>query len=259
MRGRGKEEPCRRDGRIPEVAEIHMDFMFMGEEKPDKTLAMLVARERQTKAVMSCVAPRKSSGKWLSKRVMAFMREVGCEVEQVTMKTDNEPALVAVVDEIGRLRAARGGRGMTVEHSPVHSSSSNGIIERAVQSVQGLVRTLRSAVEEGWGVKLEVDHKVWPWLVEIAGWILTRAVVGTDGKTAHERLKGKIAKLPGFEFGEAVLWKRRREGGPLGKLTCMWGDGVFLGVEGSTGELIVGDTRGIWRTRTVRRKVEAER
>ena len=28
----------------------------------------------------------------MAKRVMAFMREAGCEVEAVVMKTDNEPA-----------------------------------------------------------------------------------------------------------------------------------------------------------------------
>ena len=90
---------------------------------------------------------------------------------------------------------------------------------------------------------------------------MTRGEVGKDGKTApaYERLKGKKAKVQGLEFGEGVLWKRRPEGGPLGKLTCMWNDGIFLGVKGSTGELIVGDERGVWRTRTVRRKPESER
>ena len=117
----------------------------------------------------------------MATRVMAFMREFGCELEPVTMKTDNEPALVSVAENVGRLRAAKGGVGMVVEHSPVHSSKSNGIVERAVQSVQGVVRTLRSAVEEKWGVELEVDHAVWPWLVEYAGWLLTRAEVGADG------------------------------------------------------------------------------
>eukprot|EP00974_Lingulodinium_polyedra_P131901 11219579-Lingulodinium_polyedra.AAC.1 len=62
-----------------------------------------------------------------------------------------------------------------------------------------------------------------------------------------------------MEFGEAVLWKRRREGRPLGKLTCMWEDGVFLGVKGSAGEIIVGGKRGVCVTKTVRRKPEEER
>ena len=55
----------------------------------------------------------------------------------------------------------KGGVKMAMEHSPVHSSKSNGVVERAVQSVQGMVRTMRSALEEKWGVKLEVDHAVW--------------------------------------------------------------------------------------------------
>ena len=41
---------------------------------------------------------------------MAFMREFGCELEAVTMKTDNEPALVVVADQVGRLRAAKRGQ-----------------------------------------------------------------------------------------------------------------------------------------------------
>ena len=90
-------------------------------------------------------------------------------------------------------------------------------------------------------------------MVEYAAFLTTRCEVGKDGKTAYERVKGKEARVQGFEFGEGVLWKRKRAGGPLGKLTCMWEDGVFLGVKGSIGELIVGDQRGVWLTRTVRR------
>ena len=53
--------------------------------------------------------------------------------------------------------------------------------------------------------------------------------------------------------------EKEARGGPLGKLTCMWEDGVFLGVKGTTGEIIVGAKNGIWVTRTVRRKPEEER
>ena len=148
---------------------------------------------------------------------------------------------------------------MVVENSPVHSSKSNGVIERAVQTVQGMVRTMRSALEEKWGVELPIEHPVWPWLVEYAAFLLTRGEVGKDGKTAYERSRGKEAKIQGFEFGEGVLWKRRREGGPLGKLTCMWEDGVFLGVKGTTGELMVGNKEGVWRTRSIRRKPIGDR
>ena len=74
-------------------------------------------------------------------------------------------------------------------------------------------------MEEKWGVRLGAEHVVWPWLVEMVGWLVSRAEVGADGKTGYERSKGKIAKIPGMEFGEAVLcedpWNGVRRGGAL--------------------------------------------
>ena len=74
------------------------------------------------------------------------MMEFGCELEAVTVKTDNEPALLSVVEMVARLRAAKGGIKMAVENSPVHSSKSNGLIERAIQTVQWLIRTMKRAL-----------------------------------------------------------------------------------------------------------------
>ena len=54
-------------------------------------------------------------------------------------------------------------------------------------------------MEEKYGVNLKVDHMVWTWLAEYAGYLVTRAEVGSGGKTAYERVKGKEAKIPGIE------------------------------------------------------------
>ena len=78
-----------------------------------------------------------------------------------------------------------------VEHSPVGSSKSNGLAEKAVQDAQGMIRTLRSAIEDKWGVKMAIEHPIWAWLVEYAAFLWTRFNVSKDGKTAYERLKGK--------------------------------------------------------------------
>ena len=80
-----------------------------------------------------------------------------------------------------------------------------------------------------------------------------------DGRTHYARLKGKKARLPGMRFGEGVMWKRRPQSGPRGELSCFWNDAIYLGVSGSAGEHIVGDGAGVWKTRTVRKKVEFER
>ena len=127
---------------------------------------------------MSTVVPRKTTGEFVSKRVVAFMKELGCEMSVVTLKTDNEPALVAVADDVAKVRASRGAQRTIMENSPAHSSESNGVIERGVQTIQGMVRTLRSAIEERWMVKLDPENALWTWLVEYAGWLVNRAEVG---------------------------------------------------------------------------------
>ena len=63
---------------------MHIDSMITGEENSEKTMATLAAKERTTKTVMCCVAPRKSSRERLTKRVMLLMREFGCELEKMT-------------------------------------------------------------------------------------------------------------------------------------------------------------------------------
>ena len=117
---------------------------------------------------------------------------------------------------------------MIIENSLVDSSKSSGIVERAIQSVQGMIRSTRRAMEERWRVKVDVTHSVWPWIADQSGILLRRFAVGRDGKTAYERLEVKSAKVQGLSFADGILWKRRRAGGQLHV------DGVYLGVKATT-------------------------
>lgn len=152
VRGRGKEDPCRRTNAADESAlpEIHLDFMFMGEGE-GKTLAMLVGRKKCTKATMATVVPRKSTGEWTSRRLMAWLRELGLEFNDIIVKSDSEPALLNLVEAWARLKAVRGGGKMVLENRPVQCSRSNGVVERGIQAVQGMIRTMRSTLEDKWG------------------------------------------------------------------------------------------------------------
>ena len=94
------------------------------------------------------------------------------------------------------------------------------------------------------------------WLIEYVSLLLNRYEVGRDGRTAHERNKNKSSKLMGLDFGECVTWRRRPVGSNLAKLAVLWDVGVYLDVKGSTGEIIIGNGHGVWRTRTVRRRPE---
>ena len=79
------------------------------------------------------------------------------------------------------------------------------------------------------------------WIVEYAGHLLNKLEVDHDGGTAYERCKGKQARTMGIEFGESVHWKRKPVGGAFAKASCLWEDGIFLGIRGASGEIIVGD------------------
>ena len=45
-------------------------------------------------------------------------------------------------------------------------------------------------------------------MVEYASVLMNKYLVGKDGKTAFERLRGKKSKMLGFEFGESVHFRR---------------------------------------------------
>ena len=83
---------------------------------------------------MSTVMPSKSSGKFVIERVWAFMKELGIEGQDLIVKSDQEPAIKHLVDEVARRKAEVGGR-LIKENSPVDSHASNGVVERAIQSV----------------------------------------------------------------------------------------------------------------------------
>ena len=73
--------------------------------------------------------------------------------------------------------------------------------------MEGQARTIKVAFESHTGEKIPSDLNIMPWMIEYAGVLLNRYNVGADGKTGYERLKGKVASLPGLEFGERVHWR----------------------------------------------------
>lgn len=150
----------------------------------------------------------------------------------LVVRTDQEPATMPIMQVVGCARAAVGGGG-------------NGTGERAIQSLEQQARVVKDALEARWGVR-------------VAARFLDRFDVGMDWRMAFEFLQVRQAMTPGTEFGEAVLWKRRSVSGVLWRLSCLSDDGVFLGLRGSSGEMVAADVSGVWRARSVQRKPESE-
>ena len=179
--------------------------------------------------------------------VIELINECGDKDQDVILKTDQEPAVKFLVDDVC---VDRTGARTIKECALQGSKGSNGIVERAVQSVEQCLRTLKSSLDERTGVKIDVLHLVLTWLCEFVGYMMNRMEVASDGKTPNERVK----------FCEKVLWKYH-PGKRMAKFDARWGYGLFLGVRSRSGELIVvdGASKEVKYVRTVKRISEEQR
>ena len=250
--------------------EVHFDYCFMSTHgSPLATI--LVAKEKSSRMTLATMVPMKgASVEYPVRRTLTFLKEVGLEGADIVFKSDQGPALNDLINTIAARRAATskiekfddeeapaGGDdravGRTIhESSPVGSSQSNGLIERAIQDAEGQIRTMKLDFESHLGEQILSDHNLIPWLVEYAAVLLNRGQVGQDGKTAYERLKGKAASVPGMQFGERLLWRtnipaRDRRN----RMVTQTSEGIYLGQRTVSGECLVGSAEGVCRPRTV--------
>ena len=58
--------------------------------------------------------------------------------------------------------------------------------------------------------RLPCNHPVFAWLVQHSSSVLTKSLVGKDGRTPYGRLFGKQVAEEGLEFGELLRWKLPR-------------------------------------------------
>ena len=252
VRGKGKTMDHKRANRDKLIRELHVDYCFMGSKDDVATRCIVVAKDYDSKSLMASIVPVKGgSHDYPAKRINAFMRELGLEGLDVALRSDQEPALQDLLREVGKKRVPAK---TFYEVSAVGSSASNGVAERGVQSVEGQVRVLKDALETRLGLAVPSNHNILAWLVEFAATLINRYEVGRDGKTPHERLRGKASRLIGLEFGEKVNFRRTAIGGRLAKLDSLWSDGVFLGYRAASGEIVVGTNDEVYKTRTVKRK-----
>ena len=162
------------------VDTVSMDYFFQGQED-DNTLSQLVVRDHNSKWTRCFVVPRKGAHPWVIDEVVRVLKQVGHR--KFVFKSDNEPAILDLKDEVTkRLRIE--GFEIIPEHPPVGESQANGVVERAAQSGEGLIRVHQTIVEEKYGVALSSDHPLRPGLVMHAGRILTRYEFSKDGRTA---------------------------------------------------------------------------
>jgi hypothetical protein len=248
--GRGKDLDHRKG--IEEERGLHefaFDYCFPGDELGYK-ITLLVGRERLTGMIMSTTVPAKGSlGTFACDKVMQFLDECGCSENDVVIKTDQEPAIEFLMKDV---KEARTKARTLIEEAPKQSKGSNGMAERAVQAIEGMVRTMKSALEERVGRSIKAEAPIITFMAEHASYLINRMEVGKDGKTSYERNKGKRSTVLGVEFGEKMMVKKFAKT-KMEKLNPRWYYGIFVGVKRSSGEIFVSTQDGIKKARSVRR------
>ena len=86
-------------------------------------------------------------------------------------------------------------------------SQSNGTVEEAGKTVREFVRLLKDVLESNLQVKIGTREPMLQWVVKWAAMLVTRYLVGKDGRTAQERKRGRACQAPLAEFGEAVWYR----------------------------------------------------
>ena len=90
------------------------------------------------------------------------------------------------------------------------------------------------------------------WVTEI----MNKFKVGSDGKTAYEKITAHKCKHFIFGFGEVVDYILETDNSSIHKADSRVGKGIFLGYIWRSTEYLNGTENGILQCRTVRRRAE---
>ena len=237
---------------------VSSDFCFVGQEGEDNVI-ILVTRDHISRYVFAHCATSKSctADPWLVEQTCKDLDTLGYGV--LEYRVDNEPAMRELQEKVRDSRMIEKEAQVIISNSPPKSSASAGPVEKAVQEVEGMVRTIKIALEDRVGSRVSVKSLIFQWIVEHSADMLNRFCIGHDGRTPLTRLKGRQSFRPIAEIGECVLYKVHPERGRLFKLEPRWREGVWLGLDRRTGESIVGTCVGTVRARSIRRRPFAER
>ena len=204
---------------------VHFDYCFPRNEAGGEYQVVLVGKDRETKMFLAHVVPFKGAEvEWITQQISRDLRRFGIH-GNVVLRSDQEPAITNLLDEVCKFRkAAR----TVAKKAPTSDSRANGLAERAVQSIEEMLRVHKLALESRLGSRLPVSHPIFAWLVEHCADVLNKCVVGSDGRTAWQRAKGRRYGGEMLEFCTKVMF--RVVGKVQGSvMTERWYEGVWLG------------------------------
>ena len=262
-KGRGRAD-AHRGGQAQEYQkpQLSADYWFMGAsggaddlgETGQEHSPVIVIYEKKLQVAFAHKVPRKGPDPDVVRRLVADLDSIGHK--SVVYKSDQENAITSLIRAV---RTAWDGD-LVIELAPKGDSQANGAAEIAVQVNEGMVRTLKSALESHLKCEIGDDWPIMDWMVEWAAMLIRRHKVGEDGLTAYERLKGKRPTRSLLELGERVLFQEvRSKSEKLHNLEPRFLEGILVGIREIADELIIWNSGGLHRASTVKRRPDEEK
>eukprot|EP00972_Heterocapsa_arctica_P065712 9698338-Heterocapsa_arctica.AAC.1 len=100
---------------------VCLDYCFLRDAEQAETLTCLVCRDADTKTVFADVCPKKGALEYSIDQALKNIKKLG--YKWIALKTDQEPALVALAYEVMKHWEEE----TILEHSKVAESASNGV------------------------------------------------------------------------------------------------------------------------------------
>ena len=169
---------------------VSLDYKSFGQEgKLDDKATSIVVRDNESQTTFAHICLNKGpTDIWTKKKILEDLDLLG-HVD-VILKTDGEPALVSLMEEVKKSRV----QPTFLRHPPAYDPQANGAAEHAVQDYMGQFRKLKIALERRIGQKVESSWAVIELMSEYAALLLSRYPVRKDGRTPHKRLMESIAR-----------------------------------------------------------------
>ncbi|CAE7732846.1 eryA, partial [Symbiodinium necroappetens] len=224
------------------------------EDYRDQFGLTLVAAESTTGWLAA--VPVLQKGASALKRVTENLVRLSLQVSaagEVAFQGDPEPSVKQILNSVVACRTKLGLK-TKAKITQKGSHSSNGQVEKAIDTLRRSALTLKTFAEDRAKVVLEGDHHIFGWLLRHAAYLHNRFFTGHRGIPAYEAMFGRRFKANLLPFGELCIYHAPSKY----KGDLQWQRGLFVGLNEKNGANIVLTPDGAREARSVRRLPEEQ-
>ena len=198
---KGRASQHRKKQASTKTSKIQLDYAYIRQPQEKEPTTILTWVESLTGLAGSLMTTKKGVTQAQLDAVITFIKRQG--FSQSTLQSDGEPALVKLVEEIGKQTS------LPVRHSPAYSHQSQAYVEGWHRSLFAQFRALlfdfchRYKLEPS---EVKMGGSFSQHMLRHAVWLLNRFQLHTsDQKTSFQRRWGVPFSNPVLPFGELVL------------------------------------------------------